>query len=206
MSDDLSQAYQVVSTRTAFRGAVVSLRLDQVRMSDGSLAEREVVEHPGSVGVLALDDADNVVLVNQYRHPVRARLDELPAGLLDVAGESALAGARRELAEEAGLTAATWHVLLDLHVSPGISTEAIRIYLARDLQPAAPDGDFAAEHEELTLTVRRVPLSEAVQAVLSGAITNAAAVAGLLAADRARAGGWGRLRPADTPWPARPEH
>lgn len=206
MSEGGSEAYQVVSTETAYRGAVVSLRLDQVRMSDGSLAEREVVEHPGSVGILALDDADNVVLVNQYRHPVRTRLDELPAGLLDVDGESALAGAQRELAEEAGLTAATWHLLLDLHVSPGISTEAIRIYLARDLHQATPAPDFTAEHEELTLTVRRVPLADAVRAVLSGAITNAAAVAGVLAADRARADGWTRLRPADAPWTARPEH
>jgi ADP-ribose pyrophosphatase len=173
-------------------------------MSDGTIAEREVVHHPGAVGVVAIDDDGQVVLVNQYRHPVRARLDELPAGLLDVDGETALAAARRELAEEAALTATRWDVLVDLHTSPGMSDEAIRIYLARDLHPIPDSERFTPEHEEITLTVRRLPLVEAVERALSGHLTNAAAVAGLLAADRAASTGWTNLRPADVPWPARP--
>jgi ADP-ribose pyrophosphatase len=194
--------YHVVATERIYDGKVVKLRRDQVRMSDGVVAEREVVEHLGAVGVVALDEAGNVLLVNQYRHPVRARLDELPAGLLDNGAESALAAAKRELAEETGIAARRWDVLLDMHTSPGISDEAIRIYLARDLYPAPEDG-FVAEHEELSLTVSREPLPDAVRRVMAGRITNAAAVAGILAVVHGRATGWRDLRPADAPWPAR---
>jgi ADP-ribose pyrophosphatase len=197
--------YHVVATERIYDGKVVKLRRDQVRMSDGVVAEREVVEHLGAVGVVALDEAGNVLLVNQYRHPVRARLDELPAGLLDNGAESALAAAKRELAEETGIAARRWDVLLDMHTSPGISDEAIRIYLARDLYPAPEDG-FVAEHEELSLTVSREPLPDAVRRVMAGRITNAAAVAGILAVVHGRATGWRDLRPADAPWPARPGH
>ncbi len=198
-------AFDVVGSETVYRGTIITVRVDDVRMSDGAVARREVVDHPGAVGIVALDDDGNVVLVNQYRHPVRARLDECPAGLLDVEGEPALDTAKRELAEEAGLVADEWHVLLDLHTSPGISDEAIRIFLARGLRPDPDAGGFAAEHEELTLTVSREPLGSATRRALAGAITNAAAVAGLLAAVHARATGWRDLRPADAPWPARPD-
>lgn len=196
--------FDVVGSEIGFAGRVVTVRRDEVRMSDGSTAMREVIEHPGAVGVVALDDSGNVVLVNQYRHPVRARLDELPAGLLDVDAESALEAAKRELAEEAGLLADEWHVLLDLHLSPGVSNEAIRLYLARGLHDVADGERFAPEHEELTLTVERVPLAAAVQQSLAGNLTNASAVAGLLAAVLGRAAGWRDLRPADATWPARP--
>lgn len=155
-------------------------------MSDGSTSRREVVEHPGAVAVVALDDDDNVVLVNQYRHPVGRRLDELPAGLLDVAGESLLKAAQRELFEEAALVAQQWWVLLTLHTSPGMTNEKITIFLARGLSPATEG--FQAEHEELTMTVSRRPLAQAVADALAGEITNAAAVAGLLAAAVARPG------------------
>ncbi|MCW2597956.1 MAG: hydrolase [Jatrophihabitans sp.] len=202
MSDQ--DEYDVVGSEVMYKGRVVTLRRDIVRMSDGSTAEREVVAHPGAVAVVALDETGNVVLVNQYRHAVRARLDELPAGLLDVEGESALDAAKRELAEETALAADEWDVLVDLHSSPGFSNEAVRVYLARGLSPV-DDGDvFQPEHEELTLTVERVPLAEAVHQVLSGNLTNASAVAGLLAAVHGRATGWRDLRPADAKWPARP--
>ncbi len=195
--------YPVLSSTSVFRGRVLGLRTDEVRMSDGAVAVREVVEHPGAVGIVALDDADRVVLVNQYRHPVGRYLDELPAGLLDVAHEAPLAAAHRELYEEAALTAREWHVLVDLFTSPGMSDEAIRIYLARDLRPV-PDADrFVAEHEELTLTVHRVPLDEAVQRVFAGTLVNASAVAGVVATWAARRQNWSSLRPADAPWTAR---
>lgn len=200
----MTDTYPVTASETLFEGRVLSLRQDTVRMPDGALAVREVVGHPGAVGVVALDDGGNVVLVNQYRHPVGQRLDELPAGLLDVDGESALAGAQRELAEEAQLAADDWHVLVDLYPSPGMSNEAIRLYLARELRAARPDASFQADHEELTLAVRRVPLAEAVRLAESGDLTNAAAVAGVLAAARGSASGWAGLRPADAPWAARP--
>jgi ADP-ribose pyrophosphatase len=195
-------AYDVVGSETKFRGALISVRVDDVRMSDGTVVKREVVAHPGAVAVVALDGEGKIVLVNQYRSAIRAHLDELPAGLLDVEGESALQAAKRELAEEARLVADEWHVLLDVHVSPGTSTEAIRVYLARGLS-AATDG-FEPEHEERTMTVYREPLAEAVRRVLSGGITNASTVAGILAAVHGRATGWRDLRPADARWPARP--
>lgn len=200
----MSEDYAVLGSEPVFEGAVISVRRDTVQMPDGSRAEREIVDHPGAVGIVAVDEQDRVVMVNQYRPALRMRLEELPAGLLDVAGEPALAAARRELAEEASLQADQWHVLLDLHTSPGFSDEAIRIYLARGLHDAPhPDG-FVVEHEELGLTVTRVRLAEAVRRVLAGSVTNAAAAAGILAAAVAQAGDWHGLRPADAPWPARP--
>jgi 8-oxo-dGTP pyrophosphatase MutT (NUDIX family) len=196
--------YRVLASHPIFRGAVISVRTDDLQMSDGTVASREVVEHPGAVGILALDDDDQVVLVHQYRHPIGAYLDELPAGLLDVEGESALLGAQRELYEEAALQASDWHVLVDLYPSPGMSTEAIRIFLARGLSDVDPADRFVPSHEEITMTVSRVPLDRVVAQALSGSLTNAAAVAGVLAAAAARADGWRQLRPAAAPWPGRP--
>lgn len=195
--------YEVVGSETVFKGRVLTVRVDDVRMSDGTVAKREVVAHPGAVGVVALDGDGKIVLVNQYRPPVGARLDELPAGLLDVPGESALDCAKRELYEEAGLAADEWNVLLDLHTSPGMTNEAVRLFLARGLSEVT--GDFQAEHEELDLQVTREPLAEAVRRVLAGGLTNAIAVAGILAAVHGRATGWRDLRPADARWPARPD-
>lgn len=203
MSDE--PAYPVVDSESLYRGRIISLRRDHVRMSDGSVADREVVEHLGAVVIAALDDDDRLVMVRQYRHPVGDWLEELPAGLLDKPGEPALRAAERELAEEANLAAARWDVLLDMYPSPGFSTEAIRVYLARDLRPAQQDDEFRREHEEITMTVHRVPVAEAVRRAMSGAITNAAAVAGVLAVARERDTGWTGLRPADAPWPARPD-
>jgi 8-oxo-dGTP pyrophosphatase MutT (NUDIX family) len=211
-SADSQSEYRVVGSRTAFEGKLLTVRVDDIQMSDGSVASREIVAHPGAVGVVALDEQDAVVLVNQYRPAVGARLDELPAGLLDVDGESALDAAKRELAEEAALTADRWDVLVDLQTSPGMTDEAIRLYLARDLHSIDdsvdgapnPAADFTAEHEELTLTVNREPLPEATRRVLAGQITNAAAAAGILAATHGSATNWRDLRAADSPWPARP--
>ena len=196
----MSADVEVLGSEEIFRGHVVTLRRDTLRLGGGEPTTREIVEHLGAVVVVALDADDQVVLVNQYRHPVQARLDELPAGLLDVGNEPALDGAQRELAEEALLGAARWHTLVDLFTSPGFTDEAVRVFLARDLSDIArPDG-FVVEHEEAAMTVRRVPLSEAVDMALAGEITNAAAVAGILAAQVARAAGWSGLRPADAPW------
>jgi len=195
--------YQVLASTRRFEGRVISLRTDELRMSDGTVAIREIVEHPGAVGVVALDDDDQVVLVNQYRHPVGRYLDELPAGLLDVAGEPAVIAAQRELKEETGLAAAQWYVLVDLFTSPGMSNEAIRVFLARGLSDAQGE-QFVPEHEEITLTVSRVPLDDAVGRALRGELTNAAAVAGVCAAAVARARDWRDLLPADAPWSGRP--
>jgi 8-oxo-dGDP phosphatase len=198
--------FDTVSSRTVYTGQVLTLRADEVRMPGGEVKVREVVEQPGAVGIVALDEQDQVVLIRQYRHPIGDWLIELPAGLLDEPGEKASATAARELTEEVGLTARRWDVLVDLRNSPGLSTEAVRIYLARDLTPV-PDADrYVGIDEETDLGVHRRALDEAVAAVFTGEIQNALAVSGLLAAAYARDHGWATLRPADTPWPARPDH
>ncbi len=198
--------FSVASSETVYSGRIMALRVDEVRMPGGDTATRQVVEHPGAVAVLALDSADRVVLIRQYRHPVRAWLVELPAGLLDVPGEPPLRSAARELHEEAGLAAARWHTLVDLRPSPGLSDEAIRVYLARDLTDVADADRHVGTEEETDLGVHRMPLDAAVAAVLAGDIENSAAVAGLLAAAYARDRDWAPLRPADAPWAADPTH
>jgi 8-oxo-dGDP phosphatase len=194
----MAHDYEVLSTDVAFRGRIIEVHEDHVSMPDGDTSQRDVVVHPGAVAVLALGER-GVLLVHQYRHPVRARLDELPAGLLDQDGESALAAAKRELAEEAGLAAETWNVLVDHLSSPGMTDEAVRIYLARDLTEVDRD---VQGHEEHEMTTSWEPLEEAVRRVLAGELQNATAVVGLLAADRAARDGFDGLRPADAPWPS----
>lgn len=183
------------------RGKILALRVDEVRMPGGRIATREVVEHHGAVGVLALDSHDRVVLIHQYRHPVRRRLWEMPAGLLDSPGEDPREAAARELAEEVGLAAREWSVLVDVAVSPGFTDESVRVFLATDLSEVGrPAG---GDDEESDLVVARIPLADAVAQVLAGEIVNASAAAGLLALVAARAGA-GELRPADAPWTDRP--
>lgn len=197
-----SHEYLVRVRRERFRGNVFRVVTDEVAMPGGGYAERDYVCHVGAVGVVALDEAGRIVLVQQYRHPIAGRMWELPAGLVDVPGERLPAAAARELAEEADLTAGRWDLLVDLHTSPGCSDEFIRIFLARDLA-AVPDALLHARtHEETDLVVRRMDLDEAVRLVLAGEITNAACVAGVLAAARARDLDWSTLRPADAPLPA----
>ncbi|MFP5219304.1 MAG: NUDIX domain-containing protein [Actinomycetes bacterium] len=190
--------YEVVSTEVAFRGRIIEVHKDQVAMPDGETSQRDVVVHPGAVAVVALGER-GVLLVNQYRHPVRARLDELPAGLLDNDGESALAAAQRELAEEAGVSARTWNVLVDHLSSPGMTDEAVRVYLARDLTDVERD---VQGHEEHEMTTSWVPLDEALRRVLAGELQNATGVVGVLAAAAAERDGFSSLRPADAEWPA----
>lgn len=195
-----SHAFRTVDSRLIYNGAIVALRLDQVEMPDGRIVEREVVEHHGAVAVVAVDDDGQVVLIRQYRHPLGERLLELPAGLIDIAGEDPLAAAQRELAEETGLAAREWSVLVDVALSPGFTDEALRVYLARGLTDTGrPD----PEHEEADLELVRMPLGAAVRAALAGEIVNATAVAGLLALSAADAADL-PLRAADAPWPGLP--
>jgi ADP-ribose pyrophosphatase len=143
-------------------------------------------------------------LVRQYRHPVRHRLIEPPAGLLDVGGENYLQAIRRELAEEVGLEARTWAVLVDLFTTPGILGESLRIYLARDLRGVdSPDG-YVREGEEAHMDTVWASLDDLVEAVLDGRLHNPTVVSGVLAAWTARErDGFGTLRVADSPWSVR---
>ncbi|MGF6883097.1 8-oxo-dGTP pyrophosphatase MutT (NUDIX family) [Nocardia sp. GAS34] len=200
MSEPGTHEFRTISSRIVYSGAILALRLDQVEMPGGRIAEREVIEHHGAVAVTAVDADGNVVLINQYRHPLGRRLLELPAGLLDEPGEDPLDAARRELAEETGLAAHSWSVLVDVALSPGFTDEALRVYLATDLyETDRPEPEL----EEADLQIVRMPVAEAVRAALSGEIVNATAVAGVLALSTAR-GGDVELRPADAPWPGMP--
>ncbi|GIF00953.1 NUDIX domain-containing protein [Paractinoplanes rishiriensis] len=189
-------AHVTVSRVERYAGPIFTVYSDQVTMSSGSTAGRDVVCAKGAVGVVALDDVDRVVLIRQYRHAVGERLWELPAGLRDVAGEDLVRGAARELAEETDLVAGRYDLLIDLHTSPGFTDEPIRIFLAREIS-AVPEHERHVRHdEEADLEIAWFDLDEAIAMIFRGEITNAAAVGGLLAAARARDEGWVTLRPA----------
>lgn len=200
---DVVASRPVVRRELVHHGRIWDVVADDVDLGGGTVVSREVVDHPGAVAVVALDDDGRVLLLRQYRHPVGRELWEVPAGLLDVAGEPADVAAARELGEEADLRAARWDVLVDYYTSPGGSSEALRVFLARDLS-AVPDAErHVREDEERDIELRWVALDDAVDAVLGGAVHNPSAVVGVLAAHAARAAGWSTLRPADSPWPER---
>lgn len=201
---DTPQAWEIRSTQTPFVGNKTSVRTDEVVMPDGSVVRRDYQVHPGSVAVLALDEEDRVLLIKQYRHPVRQKLWEIPAGLLDVPGENPLHAAQRELYEEAHVKAEDWRVLTDVYTTPGGCDEAVRIFLARGLSEA--DGQrFAVEDEEADMEHARVPVADLVRAVLAGDVHNNCLVVGVLSLAAVRGGdGIEALRPAEAPWPARP--
>lgn len=191
---------ELLSSVERFRGHVITVRTDEIRLPSGAVVHRDVVAHPGAVGVVALDDQNRVALLEQWRQPVGQRLWELPAGLLDVPGEPAQVAAARELAEEAGLAADEWQTLVDTLSSPGMTDEATRVFVARCLRTVRRP---PAEAEEADIVLRWVPLDDAVHEVLSGEIRNAMACVGILAAVRFVDTGQVGLRPSDTPWPDR---
>ncbi|MCC5034304.1 NUDIX hydrolase [Streptomyces sp. WAC 00631] len=201
---DTPEEWRVTATETPFTGNKTGVRTDEVVMPDGSTARRDYQTHPGSVAVLALDERDRVLLLRQYRHPVRQKLWEIPAGLLDVPGENPLHAAQRELYEEAHVKAEDWRVLADVYTSPGGCDEAVRIFLAREI--SAVEGErFEVSEEEADMELARVPLAELVRGVLAGDLHNNCLVVGVLALTAVRAsGGPETLRPAGAPWPARP--
>lgn len=203
---DTAESWETLSTRRPFQGAKTAVDSDEVRMPDGSVARRDYQVHPGSVCVLALDGEGRVLVINQYRHPVRRRLWELPAGLLDVPGENPLHGAQRELYEEAHVKAGEWRVLADFFASPGGSDEAVRIFLARDVAEADGEQYEDASSEEADMRVEWVERDELVRGVLAGELGNPALVTGVLALTAALASeaGLDGLRPGDAPWPSRP--
>ncbi len=193
--------FETVSSETVYRGKILALRTDEVRMPGGGTAMREVVEHYGAVAVAAVDDHDRLMMIYQYRTALNRRLWELPAGLLDEPGEAPAVAAARELREETGLVADDWRVLIDVALSPGFCDEAVRVYLARGLSQV---GRPEANHEEADLTAHWLDLEDAARKVFSGEIVNATAAAGVLAAYAAITEGR-PTRPADAPWPDRPK-
>ena len=169
--------FDVVASEVTFAGKIIDVRVDQVVMPGGRVAAREVVGHHRAVAMVALDEEDRVVLVGQYRHPFRRRLWELPAGLLDIEADSEPAGAR---ARRGGRRAASTGRCSRNIASPGITDEAVRIYLARGLTEIGRQGEISDEEADLRMVL--MPLAAAVSAVFNGRIVNANAVTGILAA------------------------
>lgn len=172
---------EVLNSDVVYEGYVWDVRSDRMAYGDGEIV-REYVAHTGAVAVVALDDQDRVLLIQQYRHPIRHRDWELPAGLLDVEGEEPLLAAQRELAEEADLTARTWRLLVSSWTTPGGNDEMIHIFLATGVTaaPAAHD----REDEEADIRLEWVPLADAADAVLAGRMHNGILSIGVLATER----------------------
>ncbi len=208
LGDELVE-HPVTSSEVVYHGLVWDVRRETVELGAAGPVTREYVEHPGAVMVVALKDIDgveHVVLIKQYRHPVRTNEWELPAGLLDVDGEPPREAAARELLEEADLVAARWDVLLDFYSSPGGLSEPVRIFLARDVTEAGDGHGFTREGEEADIRGLWLPLDDAYAAVLGGQVHNPGAVIGILAAWGAKQADWATVRPHDEPWPWHPAY
>jgi len=163
----------LISSERAWEGRLIAVRVDTVRLAGGRTAGREVVEHPGAVGILAWD-GQRVAMVRQWRHAAGQALLEIPAGTLDP-GEEPLATARRELAEECGLSAAAWIAGPSFFTAPGFCTERLSLFLATQLADAAAE---APEDEDLVLSWLTLP--DALAAIESGDVADAKSIAGLL--------------------------
>ena len=193
---------RLLESSVAYSGPIWDVVSEKFTLTDdGEPLVRDFIRHPGAVAILAMNEQGQILLINQYRHPVRMTLWEIPAGLLDVDGEDYLAAAVRELAEEADLVAEDWSVLTDLFLSPGSSREELRIYLARGLHEVPDAERHERFDEEAEIKMLWVDLDDAVEAALQGRLHSPSAVAGILAAAAARPSGYQNLRPADAPWP-----
>lgn len=197
----MAHDFKVLSSQLLFDAPIIAVRKDELAMPNEQVAYRDVVEHMGAVAVAAVNDAGEIAMVHQYRHAVKRRLWELPAGLLDVKDESELAGAQRELVEEAGLKAAQWSVLADIVTSPGFCEETARVYLAQDLTEVERPEAFG--DEEADMDFAWIKLDEAVAKVLAGEINNSVAVTGIFAAWQVL-NGHGQARDVTAPFDLRP--
>ena len=186
----------VRSRATVFTGRVWDVVTDEVDLGPAGVVTRDYIDHPGAVAVVALDDDERVVLVQQYRHPVGRLEWEIPAGLTEVDGEDPVRTAQRELAEEADLYASRWHRLLDVATTPGSSSETIAIFLARDLSPVPEADRHDRDGEEQDMPREFMPLDEVRDAVLSGRLQNMTLAVGVLAACAARDAAWETLASA----------
>jgi 8-oxo-dGDP phosphatase len=180
--EDQAESWPVVESEDIYRGpAPFAVRRDLVRgPGSGEPFSRVVVEHPGAVVVLAVDDEERALVLHQYRHPATMRFVELPAGLLDTVDEDPLDAARRELLEEGALEAEEWTHLNTIHNSPGFSSERIEIYLARRLREVPDRGGFELVHEEADMSVHWVPIEELVEGILARRVTEGPLVIAVL--------------------------
>jgi ADP-ribose pyrophosphatase len=190
----MTEGYEVLKSTERLRNRVFAIVTDELRMPDGSVAERDYMRHVGSVGVVALDDADRVVLVRQYRHPLGGTIWELPAGLIDVPGEPLVRRRGARAGRGGRPVRRPLRPARRRQPEPGCSDEVIRLFLARDLSEVPAGERHSRTHEEAGMTVERIRLDRAVAMVLGGEITNAACMIGILATAEARARNWATLR------------
>lgn len=193
----------ITHSEVVYEGAVWDIRKETFDLPEAPGLVRDLMAHTGAVGVAVVDDQQRILLAQQYRHPVRARLWEVPAGLLDVPGEDPLEAAKRELIEEADLTAEQWDVLSDSCLTPGGSSETMRLYLARGLS-SVPEADrHERGEEEAGFRYAWVGIDDALAAVTDGRITNAIAQLAIFQVDRVlraeAAGAPMEFRPVDAP-------
>ena len=181
--------FDIIESDLVYEGRVWDVRSDTVAYGEGEIV-RQYVDHPGASAIVAIDDEGRVLLIQQYRHPIRHRDWEIPAGLLDIAGESPLETAQRELTEEADLTASSWEPLVSIFTTPGGNDEVVHVFLARGLSEVG--SAHARAEEEADIRVEWVPLEEAVDGVLAGRLRNGILAVGVLAAAE-------RLRRAESP-------
>lgn len=181
MPKDRPAHLAISKSEVVFEGKIWDIKRESFDYNGETLV-REFVAHPGAVAVIALDEHDRVLLINQYRHPVREYLWEIPAGLLDQPGESKVEAAKRELLEETGFIAESWSELIEFHTTPGGNNETIAIFLARDLRHQGHD--FELEGEETDMKVEWVPLSSALASVLASDMRSPSAAVGIMAAAR----------------------
>jgi len=179
---DTDESWPVLSSRDIHRDDwVVAVREDTItRPEGGEPFDRLVVEHPGAAMVLAIDDEHRVLVLSQYRHPVRERVYQLPAGVLDEPGESPLEVAKRELREEAEYAAASWTPLISYLVSPGFTDQRFHVFLARELSHVGR-GDFELEHEEMDLVTEWVRFTDLLDDVTAGRVEDGGLVTAVLA-------------------------
>lgn len=196
---DVVAPRRIVARHERFKGRVWDLVSDEVDLGHAQVT-RDFVQHTGAVVIVALNENDEIYLVRQYRHPVGIECWEPPAGLRDVADEPPVEAAKRELHEEADLTAATWHVLADYFPSGGGSSEAVRVFLARDLAPVPQADRHVRADEEHDMVGKWVPLDEVLAAIAAGRVHASSLVVGAMAADLARRARWSTLRPANAEW------
>ncbi|MGZ8800956.1 MAG: NUDIX domain-containing protein [Aeromicrobium sp.] len=178
---DTDERWEVTDRNLVYDTPFVGLSVDKVIGPDGMDFSRAVLQHHGAVGIVVLDEEDNVLVLDQYRHPVGKRLIELPAGILDIEGEPAMDAAKREVREETDIEAATWRSLLRMFASPGCSTEHWEVFLAEGLSPTPHELRGTRTAEEADMRQLWVPLAELIEAVLDSRIGDSMTVSAVLA-------------------------
>mgnify|MGYP000093020181 CR=1 FL=1 len=178
MPKDQPAALEVLKSEVVFAGRIWDVLSETFSYNDEPLV-REFVKHPGAVAVVAVNERQEVLLIKQYRHPVREYLWEIPAGLLDVEGEARIEGGKRELLEETGYIAENWQELISFHTTPGGNSETITIFLAQELRHQGHD--LVLEGEEVDMQVSWVPLADAVSSILKSEMRSPSAAVGIMA-------------------------